>query len=187
MARAPEQTLWWGVSVSERRWIFPKFSRQTRLRTSKCSFFPCSVTQRFKDIQKKGANLADGAPNDEKWLPLFSDEKDIPKVNKGKGNVVAGPYDNIINDSWPPLSPQGSPETLVINTSLRPHPRYHPPSLPSPSSWQASRFHLRPSLTSFHNLLQVETPAHMIPNCWQVPLLYRRGVCQLTRLERRRV
>ena len=80
------------------------------------------IAQRFKDIQKKAANLADGAPSDEKSQLLFSDEKDAPKVDKGKGKAVAGSHDNLISDSPPPLSPQGSPETLVINTSSSPSP-----------------------------------------------------------------
>lgn len=80
------------------------------------------IAQRFKDIQKKAANLADGPPSDEKTQLLFTDEKGSPKVDKGKGKAVEEPPDRIINDSPPPLSPQPSPETLVIKTSSSPSP-----------------------------------------------------------------
>ncbi len=81
------------------------------------------IAQRFKDIQRKAANLADDTPSDETAQLLFSEEKEGPKVDKGKGKAVAELPDSTITDSPPSLSPQRSPETLAIKTS---------PSLPEP-------------------------------------------------------
>ena len=80
------------------------------------------IAQRFKDIQKKAANFADGAPSDEKSQLLFTDDKDAPKVDKGKGKAVAEPQDRIISDSPPPLSPHVSPTMLGAKTSSSPSP-----------------------------------------------------------------
>lgn len=83
------------------------------------------IAQRFKDIQKKAANLADDG--DEKSQLLFSDEKEAPRVDKGKGKAVE-PQDSVIIDSPPPLSPPLSPETVVVKTSSSPSP----PAPPEP-------------------------------------------------------
>jgi hypothetical protein len=80
------------------------------------------IAQRFKDIQRKAAHLADDAPGDEKAQLLFSDEKEGPKVDKGKGKAVAESPVDAINDSPPPLSPQLSQEAVVIKTSSSPSP-----------------------------------------------------------------
>ena len=86
------------------------------------------IAQRFKDIQQKASNLADDEPSDQKTQVLFSDEKEGPKVDKGKGKAVEGPSDSIINASPPPLSPQLSPASLIIKTSPSPSP----PAPPEP-------------------------------------------------------
>ena len=76
------------------------------------------IAQRFKDIQKKGANLADGVPNDEKWLPPFSDEKDIPKVDKGKGKgpmrFSRDPSHQYLIEASSLLSPPEPPEPIIL-------------------------------------------------------------------------
>ena len=80
------------------------------------------ISQRFKDIQRKAVNLADDAPNDGTTQLLFSDEKEGPKVDKGKGKAVAEQPGSVISDSPSSSSLQLSPETLAVKTSL--------PSLP---------------------------------------------------------
>jgi hypothetical protein len=86
------------------------------------------IAQRFKDIQKKAANFADGAPSDEKSQLLFSDDKDAPKLDKGKGKAIAEPQDHIISDSPPSLSPHVSPAMLDVETSSS----SSPPEPPEP-------------------------------------------------------
>jgi hypothetical protein len=78
------------------------------------------IAQRFKDIQRKAVDLADDVPSDGTTQLLFSDEKEGPKVDKGKGKAVEQPVS--ISDSPPSLSPQLSPETLIITTSSSPSP-----------------------------------------------------------------
>jgi hypothetical protein len=80
------------------------------------------IAQRFKDIQRKASGLVDGEPSDEKTHVLFSDEKETPQIDKGKGKAVEGPSDNIINTSPPSLSPQLPPASLIIKTSSSPSP-----------------------------------------------------------------
>lgn len=82
------------------------------------------IAQRFKDIQRKASHLADDTPSDGSTQLLFSEEKEAPKVDKGKGKAVEEPADSIITASPPSLSPQLSPKSLAIKTS--------PPSLPEP-------------------------------------------------------
>ncbi|KAH9995488.1 hypothetical protein BJV77DRAFT_1059663 [Russula vinacea] len=74
------------------------------------------LAQRFKDIQKRAANLADDAPSDGTTQLLFSDEKEGPKVDKGKGKAVAEQPGSL------------SPATLDIKTSSLPSP----PNPPEP-------------------------------------------------------
>jgi hypothetical protein len=78
------------------------------------------IAQSFKDIQRKAANLADDAPSDGTTQLLFSDEKEGPKVDKGKGKAVAEQPGSTISDSPPSSSPQRSPETLATKTSSLP-------------------------------------------------------------------
>jgi hypothetical protein len=75
------------------------------------------IAQRFKDIQRKAAHLADDTPGDGTTQLLFAEEKEGPKVDKGKGKAVEGQTDSIITASPPSLSPQPSLETLAIKTS----------------------------------------------------------------------
>lgn len=81
------------------------------------------IAQRFKDIQRKAVHLADD-PSDDTTQLLFSEEKEVPKVDKGKGRAVEEQPDRITTASPPPLSPKPSPEALSIKTS--------PSSLPEP-------------------------------------------------------
>ncbi|KAI0305821.1 hypothetical protein B0F90DRAFT_1693763 [Multifurca ochricompacta] len=67
---------------------------------------PQRIAQRFKDIQRKASNFAEGGP----------------KVDKGKGKVVEEPSDTIVNASPPSISPQLSSTNLVIKTSSSPAP-----------------------------------------------------------------
>ncbi|KAH9074720.1 hypothetical protein EDB83DRAFT_2352927 [Lactarius deliciosus] len=67
------------------------------------------IAQKFKDIQRKASDLAEGSPNEEKSQVLFSDDKEGPKIDKGKGKAV--------NASPPPLSPQLPPTSLDIKAS----------------------------------------------------------------------
>ncbi|KAN0102514.1 hypothetical protein V8E52_011358 [Russula decolorans] len=83
------------------------------------------IAQRFKDIQRKASHLADDTPSDGMTQLLFGEEKEGPKVDKGKGKAVEGQTDSIITASPPSLSPEPSLETLAIKTS--------PSSLPEPS------------------------------------------------------
>jgi hypothetical protein len=82
------------------------------------------IAQRFKDIQRKAAHLADDTPSDGTTQLLFGEEKEGPKVDKGKGKAVEEQIDSIVTASPPSLSPEPSPETLSIKTS--------PSSLPEP-------------------------------------------------------
>jgi hypothetical protein len=82
------------------------------------------IAQRFKDIQRKAAHLTDDTPSDETTQLLFGEEKEGPKVDKGKGKAVEGQPDSIITASPPSLSPQPSRETLAVKPS--------PLSLPEP-------------------------------------------------------
>ena len=78
------------------------------------------LAQRFKDMQRKASGLIDGVPSDEKTEVLFSDEKEKPKVDKGKGKAVEESSDSIIRTSPPPLSPELSPANLVVKTPSSP-------------------------------------------------------------------
>lgn len=80
------------------------------------------ISQRFKDIQRKAANLADSGAGDEKSQLLFSDEKEPPRVDKGKGKALAEPQNSVISDSPPPLSPPLSSEPIVKASSSLPPP-----------------------------------------------------------------
>jgi hypothetical protein len=73
------------------------------------------IAQRFKDIQRKAADFADDAPSDGTTQLLFGDEKEGPKVDKGKAKAVERLVS--ISDSPPLLSPQLSPQPLIIKTS----------------------------------------------------------------------
>ena len=86
------------------------------------------IAQRFKDIQRKAANPADDAPNDGTTQLLFSDEKEGPKVDKGKGKAVEEEPGSTLSDSPSSSSPQLSPETLAVKTSSLPSL----PALPEP-------------------------------------------------------
>jgi hypothetical protein len=81
------------------------------------------IAQRFKDIQIRASHLADDTPNDGTTQLLFSEEKEGPKVDKGKGKAVEGRPDSITTAPPPSLSPQPL-EALAIKTS--------PSSLPGP-------------------------------------------------------
>ena len=75
------------------------------------------IAQRFKDIQRKAAHLANDTPSDGTTQLLFTEEKEVPKVDKGKGKAVEGQTDSIITASPPSLSPEPSSKTLAIKTS----------------------------------------------------------------------
>ncbi|KAH9066772.1 hypothetical protein EDB87DRAFT_1678620 [Lactarius vividus] len=80
------------------------------------------IAQKFKDIQRKASDLAEGSPNEEKSQVLFSDDKEGPKVDKGKGKAVEEPSGSVVNASPPPLSPQLPPTGLGIKASSSPAP-----------------------------------------------------------------
>ena len=84
------------------------------------------IAQRFKDIQLRASHLADDTPSDGTTQLLFSEEKEGPKVDKGKGKAVEGQPDSITTASPPSLSPE-PPETLAIQTSP-----LSPPEPPEP-------------------------------------------------------
>ncbi|KAH9040382.1 hypothetical protein EDB85DRAFT_1925857 [Lactarius pseudohatsudake] len=92
------------------------------------------IAQKFKDIQRKASDLAEGSPNEEKSQVLFSDDKEGPKVDKGKGKAVEEP------SAW----------------ASRPRHRRHPQSPPSLCSWRVFLYHRRPyrtfSLAPFRSL-----------------------------------
>jgi hypothetical protein len=58
--------------------------------------------------------LAEGAPGEENSQVLFSDDKEGPKVDKGKGKAVEEPSDSLVSSSPPPLSPQLSSTGLSV-------------------------------------------------------------------------
>ncbi|KAH9032337.1 hypothetical protein EDB84DRAFT_1562020 [Lactarius hengduanensis] len=59
------------------------------------------IAQKFKDIQRKTSDLAEGGT----------------KVDKGKGKAVEEPSGSVVNASPPPLSPQLPPTSLGIKAS----------------------------------------------------------------------
>ena len=75
------------------------------------------IAQKFKDIQRRASDLAEGVPSEEKPQVLFSDDKEGPKVDKGKGKAVEEPSGSVVTSSPPPLSPQLPPTSLVIKAS----------------------------------------------------------------------
>lgn len=97
--------------------------RERPVRTSTISE---RIAQKFKDIQRKASDLAESAPSEEKSQLLFSDDKEAPKVDKGKGKAVEEPSGSVVNASPPPLSPQLSPTSLGIKAPS-------PPAPPEPS------------------------------------------------------
>ena len=66
------------------------------------------IAQKFKDIHRRASDLAEGAPGEETSQVLFSDDKEGPKVDKGKGKAVEEPSDSLVSSSPPPLSPSAS-------------------------------------------------------------------------------
>jgi hypothetical protein len=103
-----------------------KYTTSPRNKSVRTATVSERLAQRFKDIHRKASGLIDGVPSDEKTEVLFSDEKEKPKVDKGKGKAVEEPSDSIIRASPPPLSPQLSPASLVIKTSSSPLPSEPP-------------------------------------------------------------
>ncbi|KAI9458178.1 hypothetical protein BJY52DRAFT_1270186 [Lactarius psammicola] len=93
--------------------------RERPVRTSTISE---RIAQKFKDIQRKASDLAEGAPSEDKSQVIFSDDKEGPRVDKGKGKAVEEPSGSIVSASPPPLSPQLPPTGLGIKTSAPPEP-----------------------------------------------------------------
>src|SRR6266478_3234207 len=75
------------------------------------------IAQSFKEIQRRAANLADDTPSDGTTQLLFTEEKEVPKVDKGKGKAITEEPESTITNSPPSLSPQRSPEILAIKTA----------------------------------------------------------------------
>ncbi|KAF8273068.1 hypothetical protein EI94DRAFT_1795447 [Lactarius quietus] len=72
------------------------------------------IAQKFKDIQRKASDLSEGAPSEEKSQVLFSDDKEGPKLDKGKGKAVEEPSSSLFTPSPPPLTPPLTPTSLGI-------------------------------------------------------------------------
>ena len=102
------------VALSDKYTTSPRLSpRDKPVRSATISE---RIAQRFKDIQSRASHLADDTPGDGTTHLLFGEEKEGPKIDKGKGKAVEGQPHSIISASPPSLSPE-PPETLSIKTS----------------------------------------------------------------------
>ena len=80
------------------------------------------IAQKFRDIQRRVSDPSEDVPSEEKSQVLFSDDKEGPKIDKGKGKAVEEPSDAVVSSSPPPLSPQLPPTNLDVKVSSSPAP-----------------------------------------------------------------
>ena len=104
--------------LSDKYTTSPRLHPHPRERPVRSGTISERIAQKFKDIQRRASDLAaETSPSDEKSQVLFSDDKEGPKVDKGKGKAVEEPTDSVVNASPPPLSPQLPPTSLDVKTS----------------------------------------------------------------------
>jgi hypothetical protein len=106
--------------LSDKYTTSPRLHPHPRERPVRTSTISERIAQKFKDIQRKASDLAEGVPSEEKSQVLFSDDKEGPKVDKGKGKAVEEPSGSLVSASPPPLSPQLPPTSLGIKVSSPP-------------------------------------------------------------------